>query len=142
MEVREITGLFVSVFSDDMMPCSYVRILTHHTLETVKLSARFRESKFAHYLSPYNILQVELIKTRKNWIVRDIVLIDRIVDSPSFNHILKHSQMLKLLSDNVTEGQEVSILNWFVSQIKGANAEIGMDEFQKDLHHQLNFRVL
>lgn len=142
MEVREIKGIFVSVFSDDLMPFSYIRILTDSTVETVKLSARFSDSKFRHYFSPYNILSMEVVKTRKNWIVRDISVVECIMSNPSFDHILKHSQMLKLVSENVTEGQEISILDWFISQIKGAGAEISMDNFKKDLHQKLNFRFV
>jgi hypothetical protein len=141
MEIREISGLFVSVYTDDMMPYSYVRILTDSTLLTVKLPSRFRDSKFAHYCTPYNILTLEIIKTRKNWIVRDITVNRTIVEKPTFSHILKHSQMLKLLSQNITEGQNVDILEWFVAQIKGASSEIGMDDFQKQLDQKLNFKM-
>jgi hypothetical protein len=141
MEIREIKGIFVSVYTDDLMPFSFIKILTHDTLETVKLSSRLRDSKFSHYFSPYNILSIEIIKTRKNWIVRDISIIEKIVENPSFNHILKHSQMLKLLSESITEGQEVDILDWFVAQIKEATSEIGVATFHTQLTQKLNFRL-
>jgi len=141
MEIREIQGLFISVFTDDMMPFSYIRILTYSTLETVKLPSRFCDSKFSHYFSPYNILSLEIIKTKKNWIVKDVSIVDKVVENPQFSHILKHSQMLKLLSDNVTEGQNVEVLDWFVSQLQEATAEIEIASFQKQLEQKLNFRV-
>jgi hypothetical protein len=140
MEIREITGMFVSVFTDDIMPYSYIRILTDSTVETVKLPSRFNDSKFRHYFSPYNILVLELIKTRKNWIVKDISVQESIVTNPSFDHILKHSQMLKLVSENVTEGQDIAILDWFIAQIKEAGVEINLENFKKDLHQKINFR--
>lgn len=142
MEIREITGLFVSVYTDDLMPFSYIKILTDTTLESVKLPSRFRDSKFAHYCSPYNLIKLEIIRTRKNWIVRDIAIVETIVSEVSFSHMLKHTHMLKVLAENITEGQQLHILPWFIDQLKQATHEINIDSFQKLLDYQLNFSTV
>lgn len=141
MEVKELVGVFVSAFSDDIMGLAFIKILTFTHVEVVKVPSRLVDSKFYHYFTPYKLLSIEVVKTRKHWIVRDVSVIQTIVSDPSFDMIIRHTQMLKSLSERIIEGQEIDVLDWFLSEIKGQKRGISTEEFDKELEYKLSFKT-
>jgi len=142
MERREVNGLVLSVFSDSVLKVAYVRILTSTHIEVLKINGSLESSPYAHLLNPQYIINVEAIKTRKNWILKDVVSYERLVHVDTYHKVLKLTELVTILKEFVTDDQEVVILDWVKNVFCNPQLEsVSTDGFKKELIMRLNFKV-
>ena len=140
MEKRIITCLPLSKTNDEVFKITYLTLLTENSVESIKLPTNFDNYKYSHMIRPDYLLQVEIIKTRKNWILKNILKYEKIQDTCSYNDFLKQSEMVKIILKNTYQDQETNILPFVVEtfQQKALNL-INLKNFEQQLSANLGF---
>lgn len=138
MELREIKGIVLRTYSDELFKFTYIKFLTDSTLENIKIPTQIDNFKLNHVLNPNFLLEIEIIKTRKNWILKNILEYTRICDPKRYIDFIKQSEMAKLTLANIEEEQEVEILNFVIESIKNIES-LDLKEYEKKLLTRLGF---
>jgi hypothetical protein len=138
MEIREIWGIVLSTFTDELFSFSYIRVLTETKFESFKLNTQYEKCKFNHLLNPNYLLKFELIKTRKNWIVRSILEYKHISKPVSYKDFLNQAECIKIIENSITQDEIVSILPFVVKEFSSLE-NISLDQFSQQLKTQLGY---
>jgi hypothetical protein len=139
MEFREETAIALNHYNDEIFKVSYLRILTSTKIESVKLPTVIDNYKFSHLLNPNYLLGLELIKTKKNWVLRNISSSDRISQPTSYLDFLRQSEIIKLVLEHIREDQEIEILGWLVYILGTKLDTLDMAKFESELLRRLGF---
>lgn len=119
------------------MGITYLKILTEQQVETIKLPRSIHEFKYRHQLKANSLLQLELIKTRKNWILVRIISSIDFLTPDSYRDYLNLAECLKLVSANLKENQQTDTLEWlkgyFASNWPNFNIQLFTHSFSKHL---------
>ena len=91
MEIRQVKGIFVNIFTDTILNLSYGKILTEKRVESLKFPTNLDNYKYKHLIQPHFLLHVEIIKTRKNWIVKSILGHEELSQPKTYDDYVKLS---------------------------------------------------
>ncbi|MBC7472245.1 MAG: hypothetical protein H7196_03240 [candidate division SR1 bacterium] len=138
MELREIKGIVLRTFSDELFKFTYIKFLTNSTLENIKIPLQIDSFKLNHVLNPNFLLEIEIIRTRKNWILKNVLEYKRICDPKRYIDFIKQSEVAKLTLANIQEEQEVGILDFVIDSIKNIE-NLDLKEYEKKLLSRLGF---
>jgi hypothetical protein len=138
MEIRQVKGIFVKVFTDSVLNLSYGKILTEKRVESLRFPASLDNYKYKHLIQPHYLLHVEIIKTRKNWIVKSILGHEELYKPETYDDYVKLSEISKILSDNVIDEQDTNILYFIVTFFKNSKV-LNVNDFDKLLQKNLGF---
>jgi hypothetical protein len=140
MEYKKIEALPLKVFTDEIFKISYLSCLTRDNYLKIKLPCNVKNYKYQHLLKPNFIITCELIKTRKNWILKDILGFIEICQLKSFEDYLKYSQICNHLEENIRENQPLDTLD-FLEKFwqKNSIQNISLSEFESSLKINLGF---
>lgn len=138
MEIRQVKGIFVSVFTDSILNLSYGKILTEKRVESLRFPAALDSYKYKYLIQPHYLLYVEIIKTRKNWIVKSILGHEELYKPETYDDYVKLSEISKILSDNVIDEQTTNILYFVVTFLKNAK-QLNVSDFDRLLQKNLGF---
>jgi hypothetical protein len=140
MEYREIKAMVLSTRNDEVFGVSYAMLLTSENLESVKLPALIKHYKYGHLLNPNYILNAELIKTRKNWVLKGVTNYYRVGTPTSYEGFLKQSECIKLVLKHLHEDQQTDILSWLAGQMEEIES-VNLSQFEQNLISKLGFGV-
>lgn len=139
MEFRTEKGFVIDTYTDEVMGVTWVKFLNQKTLESLKLPQIITKYKHANIIKYPNILIVELIKTRKNWILKDIVTYTKLTDLDKYTDFVKYSEILRLIKKYVYTDQEVEIIDFLTDFFtKDFNVRT-IEEFESKLLNKLGF---
>jgi len=139
---KQITGVVIKVFSDQLLKLSYATILTPFNCQKVKLPTSFENYKYNYLLRPNYLLTLEAVKTRKNWILKSVVNYQEILNLSNYHQFEIVSQMCQKLNDKVKENQEVDSLNLFLDFLQNKELKLSLiSEFETSLNKNLGFQV-
>jgi hypothetical protein len=138
MELREIKGIVLSVYSDELFKFTYIKFLTNTTLESIKIPTQIENFKLSHVLNPNFLLHIEIIKTRKNWILKNILEYTRICEPQKYIDYIKQSEIAKLTLANIHEEQEANILSFVTESVKNIHI-LDLKLYEQRLLTQLGF---
>ncbi len=138
MEIRTIKGVFIETFHDSILGISYGKILTNDTLESVKFPTNLENYKYKYVIQPNFLVEVELVKTRKNWIVKTILNYKTFFEPQDYGDYLNLSEIIKILQKNIMEEQKTNALEFLLSyfeyqKINQEHCQTGINpiEFEK-----------
>ncbi len=138
MEIRQVHGLPLKIYTDSAAGFSYLTFLSSQKIEKIRLPREFSQFKQNYLLSPNYILDLEIIKTKKNWVLKDVINSSQVVSLKCWDDYLKHSEQTSILLEFLREEQEVDILVWLKSiwsdKFGGSNID-----FRKELEVKLGF---
>jgi hypothetical protein len=117
MQIRQISGLLLGIFDDEILRVSYAKILTNNKLESIRLPTNVANYKYKHLLQPNHKLELELIKTRKNWILKSILGFTEIYKPNCFDEYLKYCQVVTRIKENLIEEQETHTLQFLENHL-------------------------
>jgi hypothetical protein len=120
VQLREEKIFILKEYYDQVKGICYLKVLTTTGCESIKISTKRDKQKFDFFLKPNYLLDVELVKTVKNWILKNITSYQVLLEPRKYSDYELLAQMQKLIDSNVKEGQQISILPFLVQ------------EFQKD----------
>ncbi|MEM1311960.1 MAG: hypothetical protein AAGF07_00670 [Patescibacteria group bacterium] len=141
MEAKSIWILPLSVYTDEVLGFSYLKYLSSFHFDAIKLPVRISEYKYKHLLNSSNLILIDAIKTKKNWILKEIVETKTLVRMYKYSDYLKFAQLNKLILKYYQEGCDVelldSIINLFITN-KVENLELKAVE--SELEMSMGFR--
>lgn len=108
MEKKTITGIPLSIWSDQILKVSYVKVLESDFVEEVKLPTEVNNYKNRHLIQPNYLLSMELIKTKKNWVLRSVLQAFKICELNEFQDYLHFSNLVKKIDESVICGQQIT----------------------------------
>jgi hypothetical protein len=114
MEVRNLWILPLNTYTDEVLKLSYLKILTESKFETIKLPTYLAQYRYQHLMTPTNVLYVELIKTKKNWILKNILETKKILETDSYVDYLKFAEVVNIVLKYFQVDMETSLLKVFI----------------------------
>jgi len=140
METRTIIGLPIWIFTDSIMKISFVNILTSTHIEVVKIAKHIDEYKHADLLKGVHIIEIDIIKTKKNWILKDIVQTQKLFQLQKYDDFMKHRDIMHMLKAYTTQEQEVTVLPFLIQKIAHHPlSSLNMKDFESELLGKLGF---
>lgn len=138
MEIRQVKGIIVSVFTDSVLNLSYCKILTEKRVESLRFPTCLDNYKHKHLIQPHYLLHLEIVKTKKNWIVKSVLGHEELYQPKTFDDYMKLSEVSKILSKNVIDEQSTNILYFMVAYFKNI-IDINISDFDRFLQKNLGF---
>jgi hypothetical protein len=138
MELREIKGIVLRTYSDELFKFTYIKFLSDSTLKSIKIPTQIDNFKLSHVLNPNFLLYIEIIKTRKNWILKNIIEYTRISEPKKYIDFIKQSELAKITLANLQEEQEANILDLVVESVQSIEI-LDLKEYEKKLLTRLGF---
>jgi hypothetical protein len=138
MEIRQVKGIFVHIFTDTVLNLSYGKILTEKRVESLKFPTNIENYKYKHLIQPHYLLHIEIVKTRKNWIVKSVLGHEELYKPETYDDYVKLSEISKILSGNVIDEQDTNILYFIVTFFKNSKV-LNVSNFDKLLQKNLGF---
>jgi len=140
MEKRTVVGLPLSIFTDSVMGLSFVKLLTNQQLEVIKIPKHIDQFNQNYLLKSVHLIEVELVKTRKNWILKEIIFFETLFNLQKYEDFLKHKEIISILLAYIKEDQMVEILPFLVSSFMKKQVEkIDFAKFEQELLVKLGF---
>ncbi len=117
-QVKQIRGYILKIREDLIINSAFAQILTDQTLIEVKLPTKVENYRYRSVLNFGNLLALDLVKTRKHWIVTHIECHHK-PDFSRWNYskFENLSLMNQFLVDNLHLDQDCSILECVHSYI-------------------------
>jgi len=131
MEFRTLTGLVLETSEDEVWNITFAKVLTEEGLETLKIPSLLKDFKQGHSIKPNNLIQIEVVKTKKNWIIKNINRTYSWCQPSSFSDYLKLTKLLEFLSKSIKVGETTNCLKFIINYFSNKNLEhVDTDHFQ------------
>jgi hypothetical protein len=138
MEFREIQGIVLKVYTDELFKFSYLKFLTDTTLESIKIPSTLENFKMNHILNPNYMMSIEIIKTRKNWILKNVLEYNRISHPIKYIDFIKQVELTKITLSHIQEDQDVEIFDFVKTSVEQIHS-LDLKEYEKKLLSLLGF---
>lgn len=140
MEKRDFWCLPLQTYTDEVFGVTYVRVISQTHYESLKIPVALAKFKFRHLLNPKNLLHVEVIKTRKNWIFKHVLTYREIMTLTSYQDYLKQAELIEILRKHLFHEEPVAILPWLESYfLANPVRTIEPARFENQLMRELGF---
>ena len=116
MEIRKVVAIVLKKYSDEILGIAYIKLLTHETVEWVRVQTTLDKYKYNGLLEPRYVLEIELVKSKKNWILKTILSKHIWYKATNYKDYLKFAHFLEIIENHTTEGQELELLTLLSSQ--------------------------
>lgn len=132
--------MVLSIYQDEMAKIIYLKILTESTVESVKIPISKEKTSFWHLLEFRNLLTGNLIKTRKNWILKEISNFSPFIFPKKYIEYENTAKIQQICNKLLKDGVETNILPFLISQIGLLDLNIpNFNNFQHQLLAYLGF---
>jgi len=140
MEIRTFWAIPLLTYSDSLLKLSYLKVLTKNKFETLKLPTNLANYRYQHLVSPNYLLNIEVIKTRKNWILKNILEVRTLSKPDTYSDFLKLTELTKILCESFQEDQEVDLLEFVTRYLLEVSLkEANLADFEKEVMIKLGF---
>lgn len=140
MEYLETRFLVLKKNKDKLMNVTFVTGISENQVISIKLPTNIENYKQGFLISPYYILELELVKTRKNWVLKNITNFTQIFDPKKYSDHEKISQIINILNKFVHEDQEINLIDFLQRYFKGhLLTSFDMTDFESELLERLGF---
>lgn len=140
MEIQQVQALVLDIYTDEVLNLCYLKVLTRKKYESLKLPTSWHKYKFNYLIRPNYLLDLEIIKTRKNWIIKDILGFEPFLEPKIYQDFLKLRQIQKILISYLYEGQEVEIFDWLKNFLFTTSfRKLNLLHFENELKQKLGF---
>jgi hypothetical protein len=140
MEHLEAKGLVLGVFKDTVDGYGYLWFLSEFNFFSIKVSGDPDRSPFKHLFNPNYYLSLDLIKTRKNWILKDVYQSFKLHNGGSYQAFSYQAEVAHLLIKYLHADQEVSVLPFVLKTLQMEQPEsFQLKQFEYELLKRLGF---
>ncbi len=139
IEIRRIKGVFINYYNDSIMGLTYGKILTEELLESVRFPTLLENYKYKHLVEPNCLVEIEVVRTRKNWIVKEIISSHPVYIPCDFQDYMNMCDVIKLTRENIIDEQRTDFLVHFLNYFKTIK-KIEVRQFDELLQTQMGFR--
>jgi hypothetical protein len=138
-EYKETTILCLRTSADKIMNTTFVTVLGPDSLFSIKLPTNLDKYRYANQISPLYLLDVELVKTKTNWVLKGIVRFELLAEPRDYAAVMAVSQIVKTLLQYVREDQETDVLAFVAGYIRTGLDVFDGVEFEARLLEKLGF---
>jgi hypothetical protein len=117
---------------------SFITLLTPNTVESVKITGSLEKFPHTHLMHGQHILHLSLIKTRKNWIIKDVLAYETVCKPTLYTDYIKLADLLKIIIANTHEDQEHEIFQFIITSLQNIST-LTASAFEKELLSKLGF---
>jgi hypothetical protein len=145
MEFREDIAIPLRVWQDELMGVSFIDVLGKEEIYSVKLPSTIEKYKLGHLINPMYLLDIELVKTRKNWVLKHVTVRKQLTHPHTYEEHTKLAEMIKTIvklsyTDQVSDLQQlvIKVLEEPLSSISLSDFEAAIldtEGFLNDHHH-------
>ena len=148
-QVKQILGFVLKIREDLIINSAFAQILTPHSLIEVKLPTKVENYRYRSVLNFGHVLALDLVKTRKHWIVTHIECKSKL-DLSSWSYIKFEilTQMNSFLLQNLHLDQDchiADVIQEFLQNLDTADSAIDLKELllysQNHIEHKLGFAI-
>jgi len=140
MESQILSGIPIKSYSDEILKVTFVNLITKDTCVKIKLPTNIENYRYGYLINPCNLLTCDLVKTKKHWVLRQIVSTKTLCEPKNFSQFMQISEIGKKLKEKLWEGQEVEILDFVENFFLNQNWHLaGVQNFEKNLDKRLGF---
>jgi|694.fasta_scaffold02661_44 hypothetical protein len=142
MEQKFIKCLILKNYSDELGKYVFLKILTEESVEIIKLSKSL-ESKSKNLFHPDKIYTLELIKTRKNWILKSILQFEQWCFPSKFQDFLLLAQIISSVDSSLKVGELTNALNFTKNYFNLVGIDkCNLQDFNEKLQIQLGYNSI
>jgi hypothetical protein len=145
MEFKEDSVIPLRVWQDEMMGVSFVDVLGTTDIYSIKIPSTIDKYKHGHLINPMYLLDIELVKTRKNWVLKNISVREQLAHPHSYEEHIKLAEMIKTLiklsyTDQVSDLQQL-VIRFLTAPLNSISlsdfeaAILDTEGFLNDHHH-------
>jgi hypothetical protein len=140
MESKILAGIPIKSYTDEILKITFIKLITQENCVEIKLPTNIENYKYSYLINPCNLLTCELIKTKKNWILKQIIETQTLCKPQNFAEFMQISEIQKKLKERLWEGQEIEILDFIKNFFLDKNwADLGVQNFERALDKRLGF---
>jgi hypothetical protein len=110
MEKRDFWCIPLKTYTDEVFGVTYVRVISQTHFESLKIPSTLAKFKHQHVLHPQYLLHIEAVKTRKNWIIKNVLSQKQIMQLDEYQDYLIQAQLITLLLKHLHEAEPTEIL--------------------------------
>jgi hypothetical protein len=138
-EIRIVRCLILSFYKDELAEIHFCKALASGEVFSIKIPKS--KTKFLNQLNkPLVILEIELVKTVKNWIFNEILSEDKILEPSTYKEFELLSKCNQILNKNCIDGdKEVGDLVEKIKQYFVQTLTPSLDGFENFLLVNLGF---
>jgi hypothetical protein len=146
MQQRLEVGYFITKREDLLINACFCKLLGQDSLIEFKLPSKFENSRYKNILQFGNLLEFELIKTRKHWILVNLELKNKLNFSQwSYFKYEILSNMVQVIIKNLHPDQECHVLEIVTRNIQKLDFETTQNKnfiinFEQDFMQALGFK--
>ncbi len=134
MEIRRLWLLPLDKSNDELLKVTYLKVLSLEKYESIKLPTNFENYKYQDLLDISKLLYVELVRTRKNWILKSVLEYKALLKLSSYQDFLKLAEVKGLLLSFFQEEHEAKVLEYLIFLFKTENiSDIKLNDFNHKL---------
>jgi hypothetical protein len=130
MEFKEDTVIALRVWQDELMGVSFIDVLGKEELYSIKLPSTIDKYKLGHLINPTFLLDIELVKTRKNWVLKQVSIHEQLAKPTTYDEHMILSEMIKTLARLSYSDQTTSIQGLVIQFFKGALTGMQLSRFE------------
>jgi hypothetical protein len=127
-EIRYEEFLPLSVYQDKLASIFYVKILSPEKCYTIKIG-RDTSTQIPQIIHPFVISKVELIKTAKNWILKEVINQKRLIEPITFEEYDKLARAQIILNSLIKENQTTNLYHKILSFLQ-RNKDFNLIDFE------------
>jgi hypothetical protein len=141
MEKRDFWCLPLKIYTDDVFGVTYVRVISQTHYESLKIPSALAKFKHQHVLHPQYLLHVEVVKTRKNWILKNVLSYKQVIVLNEYQDYLIQAQLVDLLIKHLHEDEPTEILRELIKYLLTHPIKsIQIGDFENFLMTNLGFK--
>jgi hypothetical protein len=122
MQVRQEQIMILKVYRDELAGIAYLKVLSSQGCESIRISKTLMRSVNT-YLQPHYLLNVELIKTLKNWVLSSVTSYKTLFACSTYKHFESASKIQKILSSITSDGEQNDLLFYLQKELPKVDIE-------------------
>jgi hypothetical protein len=140
MQIRQIRGLPLKYYYDDLLHIGYLKFLSLQQVETLKLPTNPTNYKYTHLLAIHYVLNLEVVKTRKNWVLKSILDYHTLFKPTTYLGFVKESELVNLILSYTQEEQETDLGKVLIEVLQDVKIEsLDLNDVEKLILNNLGF---
>ena len=112
MQKKEDRGIITKIFTDKIGSYGYLSFLGQDAFYSIKISGDPARSRFKHLFNPNYIVTVDLIKTKKNWILKDVYASEKLHTKGLYKAYTLQAEIAHTINTYVKSDQELHIADF------------------------------
>jgi hypothetical protein len=140
MEFKETTIIVLKKYNDSLLNTTFLKVLSQDSVLTIRLPTRLENYKLAHLINPSLLLGVELVKTKKNWVLKNITSSQPYLELQSYVCHTNLSKILQHVEKFTREDQDVILQDFLMNYVnKNPLKILDITHFESELLFALGF---